>query len=1733
MGIVKGTRSLSSIKQSRTNRLSSVSCYMARSALISALVAFAAVSILPATADAVTTVTSGTTITDTYSYTGHSETLTVPANVYQLNVTITGAEGGQGGRDSAGTAPPGGYQGVVTGTITVTPGEVLTIGVGQGGIDSPDWNVCTGGANQATGDPNDAVGGVNPIGGFSGGAGGAPGPSGCSGYGGSGGAASVVELGTSIAPTSLATIVAGGSGGSGGSGQFSPTLGQISLPTYTARPDVTSTSGENGESVYTACHQVSGEQCDGGGGAGGGGGAQGGSAGFVEFGSNTSDEWFGLGGYPGENSTGGLSGLNAQYNYYSNDNANGAVVISYSSGSPSAPTNVNGSPANTSVSIYWSAPASAGTTSINGYIVQYATSPYSSWTTASSCTGTATTCTIGSLTNGTPYEFEVAAVNSIGQGSFSAPSGPLTPTGPPGAPAITAVTPSDGSLSLAFTGSNSSLPITDYQYSLDGGTTWVSGGVTSSPLTISGLTNGTSYSVQLRAVSAAGDGTASAPATGTPSALPGAPTITSITPGSDGVSLGVAFVPGYAGGSSIISYQYATSVGAGTNNFGSWTTASGTSSPLTITGLSNGTTYSVELRATNSDGAGPASVYVVGVTLTVPNASAITSLTPGDSTIQVAYSAYSSANDGGSAISETDYSLDGGTTWINAGTLADPFTISSLTNGTLYNVMLRAVNGVGDSTASSSSSATPRTLPGAPTQVVAVGGATSAQVSWNVPTSTGGVPILSYTASAYAAPSGGSAVTSCTSATLTCTISGLANDTTYYFDVSATNVAGTGPTSSPRVSAMPVALPGAPTISTLTAGNSFLAVPYTAGTSDTNDPISGYQYSTNGGGTWQNALSSTSPITISSLTNGTNYTVELRATSASGPGAASNTETGTPYTAPNATANATTSYVAGSGEVTVTWVAPNNNGAAVSSYTVTAFTAAVGGSQQSSCTTASLSCELTGLVNGTTYYISIQSVNIFTEYSLRSSPLIPVVSGSASSISLGASPTSSSYGTSVTLTATLNSGATGTVNFESDGASIGACGSVSVTANTAQCVTTALPAGTDSLQAFYSGNSTYASSVSSTDSFVVAAVNQSALSVTTTSTTFAESPSNDATLATSGGSSGGAVSYVVSSSANTANCTVSGTTLTYTSGGSCSLTATMAAGGNYNSVSSMATLFTVNQANSSTSLAANPTSSTYGTSVTLTATVTTGATGTINFESGGTTLSTCGAVALVSGSAQCVTTALASGSDSLQADYSGDGNFISSQSSSHSFVVSQVAQPTLTVTSITGTIGHDLTLATSGGAGAGALTYAVANGTATCTQPTPGVLHAAGAGTCLVTATKASDVNYLVANSTSTTVTFSENQSVQFTSTAPVSAVTGSTYTPVATSSAALTVAITVDASSSTVCSINASVVTFLAAGTCVLDANQAGVGNILAAAQVQQSVTVVAAAHIRVPTAPLNVTATSGTGGVVVSWTVPTSDGGAPITQYLVTVEPGGATCSTSGDTSCVVTGLSPGTMYTVSVVATNRLGDSAAGVTSYELDVTVPDAPTDVTVTDHDGDTVVSWVAPPTGGADIIGYDVTVVGSSAHCSTTGATTCTMSGLTDGATYTFKVVALTAAGHSSPGASTSITISSVQHVALTTHFAFASYALTSHAESNLRSFARKVMDLQMHSLTLLGYTDDLGPRAYNNVLSQERAMSVGSFLKAQFARLGYHSFAIRERGKGVSRTASNRALDRTVTISF
>ena len=92
----------------------------------------------------------------------------------------------------------------------------------------------------------------------------------------------------------------------------------------------------------------------------------------------------------------------------------------------------------------------------------------------------------------------------------------------PGAPTNVTGTAGNASVSIAFTAptNNGGSAITDYKYSLDGGTTLVSAGTTTSPFTITGLTNGTQYSITLYAVNSVGNSVASSPASVTPLAPP-------------------------------------------------------------------------------------------------------------------------------------------------------------------------------------------------------------------------------------------------------------------------------------------------------------------------------------------------------------------------------------------------------------------------------------------------------------------------------------------------------------------------------------------------------------------------------------------------------------------------------------------------------------------------------------------------------------------------------------------------------------------------------------------------------------------------------------------------------------------------------------------------------------------------------------------------------------------------------------------------------------------------------------------------------------------------------------------------------------------------------------------------------------------------------------------------------------------------------------------------------------
>lgn len=154
---------------------------------------------------------------------------------------------------------------------------------------------------------------------------------------------------------------------------------------------------------------------------------------------------------------------------------------------------------------------------------------------------------------------------------------------------------------------NGGFSIINYQYSLNG-EEYINANVTSSPIIISGLINGTLYSVKIRALTYYGAGKDSNIFTSTPAPVPtSAPTINTILNSNGALQLSFS-APVDDGGSPITSYQYSLNGGSYVNvDFTTYKYVklpAANSFSIFITGLTNRQLYSVKIRAVNSAGYG-------------------------------------------------------------------------------------------------------------------------------------------------------------------------------------------------------------------------------------------------------------------------------------------------------------------------------------------------------------------------------------------------------------------------------------------------------------------------------------------------------------------------------------------------------------------------------------------------------------------------------------------------------------------------------------------------------------------------------------------------------------------------------------------------------------------------------------------------------------------------------------------------------------------------------------------------------------------------------------------------------------------------------------------------------------------------------------------------------------------------------------------------------------------------
>lgn len=627
------------------------------------------------------------------------------------------------------------------------------------------------------------------------------------------------------------------------------------------------------------------------------------------------------------------------------DDAGNAGIAAFSSGSthtvaiptaPTAPTIGTATAGDGQASVTFSAPGNNGGSAITTYTAT--ASPGGAFGT---CAGPAAcTATVTGLSNGSAYTFTVTATNAIGTSTASGASNSATPKGNqtitfanPGAQNF-GTTPTLTATADSATGTDN-LTVT-FSSSTTGVCTITSGGA---------LTFVTAGSCTIDA-DQAGDSATNAATTATETftvnaVVPSAPTVGTATAGDTQATVTFS-APANNGGAPILAGGYTVTANPG------GATGTGSSSPITVTGLINGLAYTFTVTATNSAGTGAASAASNSLIPASPQT--ITFANPGTRNFGTSPTLTASSSAGGgyvvtftsSTTSVCTITSGGVLTFITTGTC----TVNADQAGDLSFLAAPQV--------SQSFSVSP-VVPGAPTIGTAIAGDTQASVAFVAPVNIGGSVITGYTVTVNPAD-----VVPVHAGSSPIVVTGLTNGQAYTFTVTADNVAGTSPASGASNSITPAA------IQTITFANpnaqTFGTSPTLTATSDSGlTPV--FTSSTTGvctitsGGALTFVTAGSCTINADQAGN-SSY---LPATQVSRTFAVNPVQPGSP-TAVTA--------VAGESSASVSFTSPiSNGGSAITSYAVIA---SPGGATVSG---AASPITFSGLTNGTAYTFTVTATN--------------------------------------------------------------------------------------------------------------------------------------------------------------------------------------------------------------------------------------------------------------------------------------------------------------------------------------------------------------------------------------------------------------------------------------------------------------------------------------------------------------------------------------------------------------------------------------------------------------------------------------------------------------------------------------------------------------------------------------------------------------------------------------
>lgn len=203
-------------------------------------------------------------------------------------------------------------------------------------------------------------------------------------------------------------------------------------------------------------------------------------------------------------------------------------------------------------------------------------------------------------------------------------------------------------------------------------------------------------------------------------------------------------------------------------------------------------------------------------------------------------------SDGGSPV--TSYNLyrsltSGGTYALIASPSAPPYLDATLTNGQTYWYKLRAVNPIGEGDQAGPVASTPATVPTAPEHLTAVGDVNRISLSWQAPSSSGGLVLLHYEVYRGSSENTVAAlIGNVTAGILTFHDTAVTSNTTYYYLVKATNAVGTSAASNVANGTTPPAtVPDAPQDVVVKPGAGTVTITWQPPVSDGGTAITGYR----------------------------------------------------------------------------------------------------------------------------------------------------------------------------------------------------------------------------------------------------------------------------------------------------------------------------------------------------------------------------------------------------------------------------------------------------------------------------------------------------------------------------------------------------------------------------------------------------------------------------------------------------------------------------------------------------------------------------------------------------------------------------------------------------------------------------------------------------------------------------------------------------------------------------